>query len=269
MPTPNAGRESRRSSKSGASGSDAYHSSERREKAKSSQSYTTAQSASRRGSVQPQGSDLGSVPERPGLKSRTRSAPLVEYRKAPPAHPDTAEDRADGHEGQAGGGALADGRDEDEVAGVVGAVRQYQPFQSPEVLHTSQLPLSLELTTPSFQISEPLIEINIAVIGAEGVGKSTFVQRVLDLPYLPPSQATERKIPVDGNVYLVRLLELPIDDLDIDDEDPVTWPDTIEDKVMPRVDGALTLYNVKDRSSLENIPEMLSEWSSHDRRSNL
>lgn len=28
---------------------------------------------------------------------------------------------------------MADGQDEDEVAGVVGAVRQYEPFQSPEV----------------------------------------------------------------------------------------------------------------------------------------
>ena len=37
---------------------------------------------------------------------------------------------------QAGAGAvmgMADGQDEDEVAGAVGAVRQYQPFQSPEV----------------------------------------------------------------------------------------------------------------------------------------
>jgi hypothetical protein len=111
----------------------------------------------------------------------------------------------------------------------------------------------------SMQISEPLPEINIAVIGAEGVGKSTFVQKAFDLPGLPPSQAAERQIPVNGDVYLVRLLELPIDDVDIDDDDTVTWPDTIEDKMMPRVDGAITLYDVQDRDTFDDIPEVLSE----------
>lgn len=109
------------------------------------------------------------------------------------------------------------------------------------------------------QVSEPLPEVNIAVIGAGGVGKSTFVQKALDLPTLSPSQAAERKIPIDGNVYLVRLLELPIDDVDIDEDDIVTWPDTIADKVMPRVDGAIALYNVQDKDTFDDIPEVLSE----------
>ena len=120
------------------------------------------------------------------------------------------------------------------------------------------------------QVSEPsLPEINIAVIGAEGVGKSTFVQNALDLPYPAPSAAAERKIPIDGSVYLVRLLELPIDDVDIDDDDTVSWPDTIENKMMPKVDGALTLYNVKDKGSFEDIPDMLSECSNHVARSKM
>ena len=65
---------------------------------------------------------------------------------------------------------------------------------------------------------------------------------------------------IDGNDYLVRLLELPIDDVDIDDDDnTVSWPETIENKMMPRIDGALTLYDIKDKSTLEGIPELLSE----------
>jgi hypothetical protein len=60
-------------------------------------------------------------------------------------------------------------------------------------------------------------------------------------------------------VYLVRLLELPIEDVDIDDDDTVTWPDTIEDKVMPRIDGAITLYDVQDKDTFDDIPEVLSE----------
>lgn len=122
------------------------------------------------------------------------------------------------------------------------------------------------------QLSEPITEINIAVVGNEGVGKSTLVQRALDLPGLPPSQATQRNIKAEGQEYLLRLLEVSNDDVDIDDEDDtVMWPETIDSKIMPRIDGALVLYSVKDESSLEDIPEMLSECRRfpHHRRCSL
>lgn len=108
-------------------------------------------------------------------------------------------------------------------------------------------------------MSQPLPEINIAVIGAEGVGKSTFVQNALELPCLPSQSSAERKFPVQGNTYLVRLLELPIQNIDINDDDTISWPDIIEDKIMPKVDGALALYDVKDKASVIELPEMLSE----------
>lgn len=274
MPTSTSGRDSRRSSKSGPSSNDAVKSSERREKAKSSQSYSTAYINARRESVQ---RNLGSVPERPRVKSRTRSAPSIEPRK-PGAAQLTAsiEDADQDTEGrsitpQSGGGAMADGQDEDEVAGVVGAVRQYQPFQSLEVLlllatRQSAAAIQANNTCISTQVSEPLPEINIAVIGAEGVGKSTFVKKAFDLAYPPHSSAAERQIPVDGSAYLVRLLELPIDDVDVDDDDTVVWPDTIEDRVMPRIDGAIALYDVQDKGSFDDVPEVLSKYYMLSRR---
>lgn len=98
------------------------------------------------------------------------------------------------------------------------------------------------------------------MVGAPGVGKSTFVQKALGLPSLPQSQAAERKIPQDGGSYLVRLLEVPIDDVDFDDDDnTLVWPDTIANKVMPEVDGAITLYDVQDKNSFEDIPRVLSK----------
>ncbi|KAF2172529.1 hypothetical protein M409DRAFT_63188 [Zasmidium cellare ATCC 36951] len=251
---------------------------QRREKAKSSQSFAQYQNlyqqradGLRRGSLRPANADpdadeLGSnigagggvgdggaaraaASERPRLKARTNSAPLVTDRgrltggqqqqrrdddesrrqHRPPAPTTTAPSP----------NIDVDGQDEDETLGVVGAIRQFHPFQTPE-------------------LSEPLPEINIAVIGAEGVGKSTFLQNALELPSLPPSQVAERKIPIDGSLYLVRLLELPIEDLDIDDDETINWPDTIEDKMMPRVDGALALYDVKDKASVDELPEMLT-----------
>ena len=87
------------------------------------------------------------VPERPRVKTRTNSAPLIETRQQQQqqgngqrqqevdgGEEDEEEEEEDG--GAAAptqAGAVVDGQDEDEVAGVVGAVRQYQPFQSPEV----------------------------------------------------------------------------------------------------------------------------------------
>lgn len=101
-------------------------------------------------------------------------------------------------------------------------------------------------------------ELNIAVVGNAGVGKSTFVQNALGLPFPLTSEAAERMIPLEGGTYLVRLLELSIDDVDIDEDGTFNWPETIGDKRMPRVDGALTLWDVTDKDSLEDIPEMLS-----------
>lgn len=99
--------------------------------------------------------------------------------------------------------------------------------------------------------------MNIAVIGCDGVGKSTFVQRALDLPFPSPTKAADRKIPYDGTLYRIRLLEISIDDVDIDDDDTVSWPDSVADRMMPQIDGVLTLYDVADKSSIEDVPETL------------
>lgn len=101
--------------------------------------------------------------------------------------------------------------------------------------------------------------MNIAVIGGDGVGKSTFVQRALDLPFPSPTKAADRKIPYDGTLYRIRLLEISIDDVDIDDDDTVSWPDSVADRMMPHIDGVLTLYDVADRGSIEDVPEMLGK----------
>ena len=91
------------------------------------------------------------------------------------------------------------------------------------------------------------------------MGKSTFMQRALDLPLPSPTKAADRKIPYDGTLYRIRLLEISIDDVDIDDDDTVSWPASVADRMMPHIDGVLTLYNVADRTSLEDVPETLGK----------
>nr|POE96471.1 ras guanine nucleotide exchange factor k [Quercus suber] len=213
----------------------------------------------RRGSIQPRGSLL----ERPQLQVRTHSAPSVNGKfpaqaratnhRLPDRDVEDYGDDSSSEEGlteeeardfaQAGVGALDLGQDEYEHDVVAGVVRDFPSFVKLDTL-----------------VSEPVAQtINIAVVGAQGVGKSTFVQRALTLPALPNSHTAEGKVPVEGSTYLVRLLELPIEDVDIDDEDDtVSWPDTIESKIMPEIDGALFLYDVGDQDSLRHIPNMLS-----------
>ena len=116
---------------------------------------------------------------------------------------------------------------------------------------------SLHLQTP-----ESLSDINVIVLGARGVGKSTFIQKALDVSFPGTSRAAERKIHVKGSDYFVRLLEVAIDDVDWDEDDEtVIWPETIDNKMMPRIDGALVLYDITDKNSLENVPELLSKCS--------
>ena len=94
------------------------------------------------------------------------------------------------------------------------------------------------------------------------------MQKALDVPHSAASRAAERKISVKGSDYIVRLLEISIDDVDWDDDDgTVGWPETIDDKMLPRIDGALVLYDIVDARSLEKVPEMLSKCMSQARLS--
>ncbi|KAF2723972.1 ras GEF, partial [Polychaeton citri CBS 116435] len=107
------------------------------------------------------------------------------------------------------------------------------------------------------QVSEPIQEYNLAVIGAEGVGKSTFIQRVFRLP--DQTDIAVHRIDVDGTAYLVRLIELPLDEVGIDEDDgDVDFPEAIQGKAMPKFDAALMLYSIQDRSSFEEVPDMLT-----------
>lgn len=109
------------------------------------------------------------------------------------------------------------------------------------------------------QTPESLSDINLVVLGSEGVGKSTLVQKALDLDATTASVG-QRKLFVKGEDYFVRLFEIAIEDVEWDEEEhSVIWPETIEDKMMPRIDGAFVLYDIKQRGSLDSVPGLLSK----------
>jgi len=104
-------------------------------------------------------------------------------------------------------------------------------------------------------------EVNIGALGAASVGKSTFIQRALGLPDGASTLVAERKFSIDSIMLTVRLLEIPFEDVDIEEDNRVSWPDTIGSAATPKVDGVFILYDVMNQESLEQVPGILSEWS--------
>jgi GTPase SAR1 family protein len=105
-----------------------------------------------------------------------------------------------------------------------------------------------------------MAEINIALLGASGVGKSTFVQRAFGLHQIPTNTVQAVKITIARVPFNVRLLELDLDDVDLTEDERVRWPKKIEGQAMPALDGVVTLYDVTDRESLAGVPGILSMW---------
>ncbi len=103
-------------------------------------------------------------------------------------------------------------------------------------------------------------ELNIGVLGAARVGKSTFIQRAFDLPSRSSSRSNSRKMSIDGSIYAVRLHELPFKEVEVEDDKSINWPERIGDAVLPAIDGALVLYDVMGQESLADVPRFLSEW---------
>ena len=105
-------------------------------------------------------------------------------------------------------------------------------------------------------------EVNVAVLGASGVGKSTFVQCALDLKQPASSLVSSKKVSLEGVLIRIKLLEIQLSDVKISENPRIEWPQKLGEQITPRIDGALALYDVMDKASISRIPEVLSE--SHD-----
>ena len=115
-----------------------------------------------------------------------------------------------------------------------------------------------ELLAP-VQTGPELPEIDLAVIGASGVGKSTFIQRALGLRNLPAVPLSARTMSINGVLFHVRLLELEFHHLDLDVDRSVRWPIRTAEMGLPRIQGALVLCDLMSERSLSTIPRILSE----------
>lgn len=111
-----------------------------------------------------------------------------------------------------------------------------------------------------FQVpTSPTMEggFNIAVIGSTGVGKSSFVQRVLGLSRPPISNASSVRMQVDNTAHVITLLELDLEYFELNPTQQIQWPKQINGHIVPRVDAALILYDVMNRESIRELPQTL------------
>ena len=105
--------------------------------------------------------------------------------------------------------------------------------------------------------------INIACIGANGVGKSHFIQRALGLSKAPGAQPTAARIFIDNVPYAVTVFELDLEYFDVNPERQIQWPRQIGGTMMPPIDGVLLLYDVMNKESIMELPQTLSKSSAH------
>lgn len=112
--------------------------------------------------------------------------------------------------------------------------------------------------------------LSIAVIGANGVGKSQFIRTATSLPPsskpLPPSPEPKpmtTRIVVDNVPYTVALFELDLQYFESEyfggQYRQVKWPKQMNGTILPRVHGVLFLYDVMNRESINYLPETLSK----------
>jgi hypothetical protein len=105
-----------------------------------------------------------------------------------------------------------------------------------------------------------LPHVTLIVLGAQGVGKSTFVQNSFDLRSPNTSAFAVKKMSLDDVVYLVRLVEVSLDDIVVTESNRIKWPNSLKGVDIPPVDGVLALYDVTNQQSITGIPDLL-RWS--------
>lgn len=105
-----------------------------------------------------------------------------------------------------------------------------------------------------------LPQVTLVVLGAQGVGKSTFVQNSFDLRSPSASAFAVKKMSLDDVVYLVRLVEISLDDIVLSENKGIKWPKSFNGVDIPPVDGVLALYDVTNEESITGIPDLL-RWS--------
>ncbi|KAG5201300.1 hypothetical protein GY631_7564 [Trichophyton interdigitale] len=62
---------------------------------------------------------------------------------------------------------------------------------------------------------------------------------------------------MDGAIYVVRLLEIAIHKITLDDRGRIVWPKCLGEQALPPIDGVLCLFDSTDLRSVSQYPQVL------------
>lgn len=99
--------------------------------------------------------------------------------------------------------------------------------------------------------------MTIAVVGEDNAGKTSFIKCALDMKVTPSSLSTKKKMSLDGSVYMVRLLEVDLRQVFVDENNVIVWPQLEKDSAPPMIDGVLLLHDATRSASFDDSRELI------------
>ncbi|KAJ5503470.1 hypothetical protein N7463_006344 [Penicillium fimorum] len=107
-------------------------------------------------------------------------------------------------------------------------------------------------------------EVTIAVAGEENAGKSSFVKCALDMKNPPASNMNKKKMSLNGSVYIVHLMEVDLTQVQFDQDKKIIWPCTGPDRSAPVIDGVLVLHDATKPDRLALTTNLIDSLAASD-----
>ena len=101
--------------------------------------------------------------------------------------------------------------------------------------------------------------LSFLVVGSRACGKTVFIQNVLDSKKIDESATHCKKMSLEGQIFVINLIEVQLDNVDVDDDGELHWPVIEGRRDGGKVDGVLALYDVTRQETISGIPTLLSE----------
>ncbi|CAG7977798.1 unnamed protein product [Penicillium nalgiovense] len=107
-------------------------------------------------------------------------------------------------------------------------------------------------------------EVTIAVAGEENAGKTSFVKCALDMKNTPISPMNKKKMSLNGSVYIVHLMEVDLTQVQFDQDKKIIWPHTGRARSAPVIDAVLVLHDATKPDRLSLTTNLIDSLAASD-----
>ncbi|OQE87193.1 hypothetical protein PENNAL_c0020G04411 [Penicillium nalgiovense] len=107
-------------------------------------------------------------------------------------------------------------------------------------------------------------EVTIAVAGEENAGKTSFVKCALDMKNTPISPMNKKKMSLNGSVYIVHLMEVDLSQVQFDQDKKIIWPHTGRARSAPVIDAVLVLHDATKPDRLSLTTNLIDSLAASD-----